>query len=250
MLQLNQLSLRLGGVDILRGVDLHLQTGERLALIGPNGAGKSSLFNVISGRVQCSAGQVIFAGNNVTNLPAYEIAKRGLSRSFQSSHLFANLSVFDHICCALMSRLGISLGGWQRIARRTDLITQAEYWLAELNLIAQKDHLASKLNYAQQRILEMGMSLASGAECILLDEPTSGMSRSEAQHMIALLRKLSEGKSLMFIEHDMQVTFEIADRIAVLESGRIIACDSPENIRLNPQVQSAYMSDFSVWRSA
>lgn len=246
VLKIDQVQLCIGNTEILRGVNLELNAGERLALIGPNGAGKSSLFNLISGRQQCSSGQIFLHGQPIAGLAPHKISRRGLSRSFQSSNLFSELSVFDNLCCAAMWQASSSYAFWRRLSRQKKLIDAAEAMLDLLDLQQQKNSPAGTLSYAEQRALEIGMCIAGNAGCILLDEPTAGMNRAEADKMMALLRQISAGKSLLMIEHDMQVVFALADRIAVMVQGQIIACDTPERIRNNPQVQAAYLSDWAT----
>lgn len=244
VLSLKQVSLTIGSNSILRGVDLELQREERLALIGPNGAGKSSLFNLISGRNPSAGktrGQILLNEKNISGLAPYQIARQGLARSFQVSNVFTHLSVIDNLSCALMWHLGFRYSFWRRFSRQKQIHAHAVDLLELLGLSAQKDHITGELSYAEQRTLEIGMTLACGAHCLLLDEPTAGMSRAETEKTIALIRTISKGKSLLMVEHDMQVVFELADRIAVMVHGEIIACDTPEKIRLNAQVQEAYL---------
>lgn len=242
-LQLHQVKLQIGDTDILRGVDLELKVGEILALIGPNGAGKSSLFDVISGRQSCNSGQILLQGAQINRLTIHQIARLGLSRSFQTSQLFANMSVFDQLCCAGMAQYGSPYLFWRRLKTQHQVIIAAEAMLDLIDLRRQRDMIAGVLSYAEQRRLEIGMSLIGEVSCIMLDEPTAGMSRTEAKDMIALLKQISFGKSLLIVEHDMQVVFALADRIAVMVQGEIIACDTPESIRANPRVQAAYLSE-------
>lgn len=244
-LRLQEIKLQLGQTSILRGVDLQLKAGERLALIGPNGAGKSSLFNVISGRQTCTSGQILLHDKDITYLPADQIVRQGLNRSFQTSHLFADLSVFDHLCCALIRRFSSPLVFWRRLKSEKQVISNAEQFLDLLALHERKDMIVRELSYAEQRLLEIGICIAGGADCILLDEPTAGMSRTDVKRMVQLIRQLTNNKSLLIIEHDMQVVFELADRIAVMVQGQIIACDTPQAIRANRQVQTAYLG---AWR--
>ncbi|MBC3806040.1 ABC transporter ATP-binding protein [Undibacterium seohonense] len=243
VLQLHQVKLRIGDTDILRGVDLELKAGEVLALIGPNGAGKSSLFDVISGRQSGNSGQIFLQGTQINGLTTHKIARLGLSRSFQTSQLFLGMSVFAHLCCAAMARYGSPYLFWRRLKAQQQVIIAAESMLDLIGLRDRQDVVAGVLPYAEQRRLEIGMSLIGEGSCILLDEPTAGMSRTEAKEMIALLKQISLGKSLLIVEHDLQVVFALADRIAVMVQGEIIACDTPENIRANALVQAAYLSE-------
>lgn len=240
-LELSQVTHHIGDAHILRGIDLGLRVGERMALIGPNGAGKSSLFDLISGRQRMTSGQIFLHEELISGLAPHQITRRGLGRSFQVSNVFAQLSVEDNLRCALMLKLGHAYHFWRRLSRQHDMRIETEKLLDLIGLQHKKSQLASELTYAEQRVLEIGMTIANGADCLLLDEPTAGMNRSEAQAVIALIRRVSEGKSLLMVEHDMQVVFELADRIAVMVYGKIIACDTPEKIRNHPQVQEAYL---------
>ncbi len=240
-LELCQVTYHIGDAQIIRGIDLSLRVGERMALIGPNGAGKSSLFNLISGRDPVTSGQIFLHEELISGLAPHQIARRGLARSFQISQVFAQLSVEDNLRCALMARLGYHYHFWRRLSHQHTIRREAETLLDLISLPNRKKQLAGELSYAEQRVLEIGMTIANGADCLLLDEPTAGMNRAEAQAVIALIRKVSEGKSLLMVEHDMQVVFELADRIAVMVYGKIIACDTPEKIRNHPQVKEAYL---------
>lgn len=246
VLKLDQVNLRIGNTEILRGVNLELNAGECLALIGPNGAGKSSLFNLISGRQLSSGGQIYLHQQLISGLTPHQIARRGLRRSFQTSHLFSDLTVFDHLRCAAMWHSGSAYAFWRRLSQQQALTDATEAMLDWLDLQQQKKSLAGTLTYAEQRALEIGMCIAGNASCILLDEPTAGMNRVEAEKMIALLKRIQVGKSLLIVEHDMHVVFALADRIAVMVQGQIVACDIPDRIRRNPQVQAAYLSDWGA----
>lgn len=245
VLDLRQVKRHVGAAEIVRGVDLSLREGERMALIGPNGAGKTTLFNLISGRDPLTDGQIFFHEELISGLPPHKIACRGLARSFQVSNIFAQLTVADNLRCSVMYVLGYRTHFWQRLSQQHAIRKETERLLDLIGLQNQKNQLAGELSYAEQRALEIGMTIASGASCLLLDEPTAGMNRTEAQAVIALIRKVSEGKSLLMIEHDMQIVFELADRIAVMVYGKIIACDTPEKIRSNAQVNEAYLGVFS-----
>lgn len=244
VLSLQQVRLEISSAKILRGIDLELHAGERLALIGPNGAGKSSLFNLISGKNSVNGkthGQICLNEKEISGLPPHQIARQGLARSFQVSNVFTHLSVMDNLCCAVMWQLGFRYTFWRRFSQQNLIHAQAAQLMDIIGLNAQRDQIAGELSYAEQRTLEIGMTVASGAHCILLDEPTAGMSRSETEKTITLIRELSQGKSLLMVEHDMQVVFELADRIAVMVHGEIIACDTPEKIRCHTKVQEAYL---------
>jgi branched-chain amino acid transport system ATP-binding protein len=241
-------ALRLGAVrksfgrtEIIRGVDLEVPVGERHALIGPNGAGKSTLFNLISARLTVSSGSIELKGRSITGLTPYRINRMGLSRSFQITNIFPRLSVFENIRCATLYALGYRYSFWHRLSRLRDAAERAEDVMKQIGLRYRRDVLAANLTYAEQRALEIGITVASGADVILLDEPTAGMSRSESQQAVALIRRMTEGKTLVMVEHDMGVVFDLADRISVLVYGQIIATGKPAAIRANPAVQEAYL---------
>jgi branched-chain amino acid transport system ATP-binding protein len=230
-----------GRTQIIRGVDLAVPRGERHAVIGPNGAGKSTLFNLISGRLKPSAGTIRLKGEDVTGFRPQEINRRGLSRSFQITNIFPRLSVWENVRCAVLWSLGYRYSFWHGIDDLADVRARAEQILHDINLSDRREVPAGVLTYAEQRALEIGITIAGGAEIILLDEPTAGMSHAEAEHAVALIRRISEGRTLVMIEHDMGVVFDLADRISVLVYGEIIASDVPAGIKANATVQRAYL---------
>jgi branched-chain amino acid transport system ATP-binding protein len=230
-----------GNTSIIRGVDLAIEPGTRQALIGPNGAGKSTLFNLITGKYPVNRGRIRLKGEDVTGLTPHEINRRGLSRSFQVTNIFPRLSVFENIRCSVLWSLGYRYSFWHRVSAARDARERAEQVLEQLNLTARRDVPAGVLSYAEQRALEIGITIAGGADVILLDEPTAGMSHSETEHVVQLIREVSRGKTLLMVEHDMSVVFNLADRIAVLVYGEVIAHDTPERIRANARVQEAYL---------
>ena len=232
---------RFGKTEIIRGVDLAVARGERHAIIGPNGAGKSTLFNLASGRFPVSEGRILLNGGDVTRLRPHEINRRGLSRSFQVTNIFPNLSVFENLRCASLWSLGHGYAFWRALSGLADARRRAEEVMARIGLARRRDALAGVLSYAEQRALESGITIAGGAEVILLDEPTAGMNRSEAAAAVTLIRKVTEGKTLVMVEHDMGVVFDLADRVSVLVYGELIASGAPAAIRANPKVQEAYL---------
>ncbi len=230
-----------GKTQIIRGAQLQVRPGERVAIIGPNGAGKSTLFNLISGRFGPSSGLIKLNGARIDGLKPFEINRLGLSRSFQVSNLFTRLSVFENIRCAVLWSMGYQYAFWKFLSRLNDANDRAEQVLRMLHLERRRDHLAMNLTYAEQRALEIGLTIAGGSDVILLDEPTAGMSKSETTRFIQLIREVTVGKTLLTVEHDMGVVFGLADKIAVLVYGEVIAFDLPEAVRANPQVQEAYL---------
>jgi len=240
-LELRDVRKRFGRTDIIRGASLAVAEGERVALIGPNGAGKSTLFNLISGRFGTTSGDILLHGRKIDGLTPFEINRRGLARSFQVSNLFTQLSVFENIRCAVLWKLGYRYAFWKFLADLRDANERTEEVLAMLKLDRRRDVLATNLTYAEQRALEIGITIAGGASVILLDEPTAGMSQSETQRFVNLIRDVTVGKTLLTVEHDMGVVFGLADKIAVLVYGELIAFDLPEVVRANPRVQEAYL---------
>ena len=230
-----------GNTEIIRGVDLDVHKGERHAVIGPNGAGKSTLFNLISGRFGVSSGSILLNGADLAGLKPFEINRKGLARSFQITNIFANLSVFENIRCAVLYPLGYKYAFWKALSTLRDANQRADDMLEQIGLQKRRDVKAGLLTYAEQRALEIGITIAGGAEVILLDEPTAGMSRSESDQAVELIRKVTAGKTLVMVEHDMSVVFGLADRISVLVYGEVIATDAPALIRSNAAVQEAYL---------
>ncbi len=239
--RLSGLKKNFGATEIIRGVDLDIHPGERHAIIGPNGAGKSTLFNLISARTPVSAGAIELKGENVVGLKPFEINRKGLSRSFQITNIFHNLTVFENLRCAVLWSLGYRYTFWQRLAGLADARLRAEAVMEDIGLARRRDTPAGILTYAEQRALEIGITIASGADVILLDEPTAGMSKDETEAAVALIRRVTEGKTLVMVEHDMDVVFGLADRVSVLVYGQVIATGAPAEIRCNAAVQEAYL---------
>ena len=230
-----------GLTKIIQGVSLEIPCGQRHAIIGPNGAGKTTLFNMISGLVPPSSGMIELNGRPINNRAPHQINRMGLSRSFQSTSLFHRLSVFENVRCALLWSQGYRYSIWHPLWRQHELNGAAERLLDRLNLRGRRDMAAGLLSYAEQRALEIGITIAGGADVILLDEPTAGMNRNEADRAVALIRQVTEGKTLIMVEHDMNVVFDLADVVTVLVYGRVIASDVPTKVRVDPQVREAYL---------
>ena len=239
--ELRNVHKRFGKTEIIRGTSLSVAPGERVAIIGPNGAGKSTLFNLISGRFAASSGDILLNGRKIDGLKPYEINRLGLARSFQVSNLFNNLSVFENLRCAVLWSLGYRYAFWKFLSNLRDANERAEQVLAMIRLDRRRDVLAVNLTYAEQRALEIGITIAGGAQVILLDEPTAGMSRAETTRFVELIREVTVGRTLLTVEHDMGVVFGLADRIAVLVYGEVIAFDTPDKVRADPRVQEAYL---------
>jgi branched-chain amino acid transport system ATP-binding protein len=240
-LELRRLHKDFGKTQIIRGVDLAVRSGERVAIIGPNGAGKSTLFNLISGRLAPSSGDILLHGLRINGKKPFEINRMGLSRSFQISNIFPQLNVFENLRCGVLWSLGYRYTLWRFLDNLHDANDRTESLMQMIGLAKKRDVLASNLTYAEQRALEVGITVAGGAGVILLDEPTSGMSQSETSRFMELIRQVTVGKTLLMVEHDMGVVFGLADKIAVLVYGEVIAFDTPEAVRANPRVQEAYL---------
>jgi len=240
-LELRDVRKNFGKTEIIRGANLAVKPGERVAVIGPNGAGKSTLFNLISGRFGSTSGDILLHGHKIDGLAPYEINRRGLARSFQVSNLFNRLSVFENLRCAVLWTLGYRYSFWRFLADAKDANARAEEVMEMIKLHKRRDVLAMNLTYAEQRALEIGITIAGGAQVVLLDEPTAGMSRSETARFVELIRDITVGKTLLTVEHDMGVVFGLADKIAVLVYGEVIAFDVPEKVRANERVKEAYL---------
>jgi branched-chain amino acid transport system ATP-binding protein len=240
-LELREVRKSFGKTEIIRGTSLAVKPGERVAVIGPNGAGKSTLFNLISGRFDLTSGEILLHGRRIDGLKPYEINRLGLARSFQVSNLFNRLSVFENLRCAVLWSLGYRYAFWKFLAELHDANDRAEEVLDMIKLHKRRDVLAMNLTYAEQRALEIGITIAGGASVVLLDEPTAGMSRSETTRFVKLIREVTEGRTLLTVEHDMGVVFGLADKIAVLVYGEVIAFDTPEKVRSNERVKEAYL---------
>ncbi len=240
-LELRDVRKSFGKTEIIRGANLAVKAGERVALIGPNGAGKSTLFNLVSGRMAPSSGQILLHGEAIHGMKPYEINRRGLARSFQVSNLFPRLSVFENIRCAVLWSMGQRYSFWRFLSDLTDVNQRAEEVLDKIRLRRKRDTHVANLTYAEQRALEVGVTIAGGGHVILLDEPTAGMSKSETANFVRMIREVTEGKTLLTVEHDMGVVFGLADRIAVLVYGEVIAFDTPENVRADERVKEAYL---------
>jgi branched-chain amino acid transport system ATP-binding protein len=240
-LELKELRKSFGRTEIIRGINLAIPVGERVGIIGPNGAGKSTLFNLISGRFEPSSGEVLLNGQRLNGKKPFEINRMGLSRSFQITNIFPKLSVFENLRCGVLWSLGYKYTFLKFLADLTDANDRADELMEMVKLDKKRDVLAMNLTYAEQRALEIGITIAGGAGVILLDEPTAGMSKSETSRFIKLIKDVTVGKTLLTVEHDMGVVFGLADKIAVVVYGELLAYDEPEAVRANQRVQEAYL---------
>ena len=240
-LELKDLRKSFGKSEIIRGINMAIPSGERVGIIGPNGAGKSTLFNLISGRFEPTSGQVLLNGQRIDGKKPFEINRMGLSRSFQITNIFPKLSVFENLRCGVLWSLGYKYTFLKFLADLDDANDRAEELMRMIKLDKKRDVLAINLTYAEQRALEIGITIAGGANVILLDEPTAGMSRSETSRFISLIKAVTVGKTLLTVEHDMGVVFGLADKIAVVVYGEVIAYDTPDKVRSDQKVQEAYL---------
>jgi branched-chain amino acid transport system ATP-binding protein len=240
-IELKDLRKNFGKTAVIRGAGLAVKAGERVAIIGPNGAGKSTLFDIISGRIAPSGGAVLLDGRRIDGLPPHEINRLGLARSFQVTNVFSTLSVFENLRCAVLWNLGYRYTFLRFLSKLGDANDRAEELVRRLGLAGKRNVPAANLTYAEQRALEIGVTVAGGAGVILLDEPTAGMDRAETVRFAALIREMTAGRTLLMVEHDMGVVFDLADRIAVLVRGEVIAFGAPAAVRADPRVQEAYL---------
>jgi branched-chain amino acid transport system ATP-binding protein len=242
-IELRDVRKSFGPTEIIRGVNLSIADGERHAVIGPNGAGKSTLYNLITGKYSLSGGDISLRGEVVSGLAPFQINRKGLSRSFQVTNIFPRMSVYENIRCGVLWSLGYKYSFWHNVDKLKDVNDRTGEILEEIGMQARAHIPAGVLTYAEQRALEIGITIAGGANVILLDEPTAGMSHSETDQAIALIRKVTEGRTLVMVEHDMGVVFGLADKISVLVYGEIIASGTPEEIKGNAAVKEAYLGE-------
>ncbi len=240
-LSIRDLRKSFGATAIIKGITMEVAAGERHAVIGPNGAGKSTFFHLVSGRHAPDAGQVLLHGQDITGLPSHVISRRGLARSFQVTSLFPRMTVFENLRNAAMQPMGAGCAFWRAVGGYGPLNARAQEMLELTGLAARRDVLAGALAYADQRALEIGVAVAGGAATVLLDEPTAGMSHAETEQAVSLIRRVTEGRTLVMIEHDLGVVFGLADRITVLADGQVIASGPPDAVRGNPAVRTAYL---------
>jgi branched-chain amino acid transport system ATP-binding protein len=232
-----------GGVVATDYLGFDVADGEIHAIIGPNGAGKTTLINQLSGFIRCDAGRMVFAGQDVTGLTTHERARLGLVRSYQITSVFRRYSVEHNLALAILAGRGSSVRFWTPLSKEMELWAQARAVAHNIGLADRLGVLAGKLAHGEQRQLEVGLALATGARVLLLDEPMAGLSPNESQRMVTLIEGLKSSAAVILVEHDMDAVFRLAQRISVLVSGRIIATDTPDRIRANPEVQRAYLGD-------
>ncbi len=243
VLELENLHKSFGETKIIRGVDLTVKHRQRHALIGPNGAGKSTLFNLISGHYVPTSGDIRLNGHSIAGLPPHIINRRGLSRSFQITNLFPRMSVAENLRISVMGRHGHRFTMFRPISGMRALNDEVDQMVDKLRLTKRRDDLAGDLAYSEQRALEIGMSLATDPSILILDEPTAGMSREETAYIVEMIRNVTEGRTLLVVEHDMSVVFTLCDQISVLVYGEVIASGEPAAVRADKKVQEAYLGE-------
>ena len=234
------------GLEVLFNINLEVKEGERHAIIGPNGAGKTTLFNVITGTYVPNIGAVFFKGKEVTGSKPHQMIRLGMGRSFQITSTFNQLTAFQNIRIGVLSRRGVRFNLFRYVDKMQDITEETDEVLRRINLYDERDVPASVLSYGKQRSLEISMALVTDPELVMLDEPSAGMSRDETHYAIELIRRLTEGKTAVIIEHDMDVVFSLADRITVLHLGKILAVGPPEEIKENQEVKDAYLGELEV----
>lgn len=242
-LHINDIHKDFSGLKVLTGVDLRIREGERHAVIGPNGAGKTTLFNIISGMFRPSSGAVIFKGRDVSKKQPHVLNHLGMSRSFQITNIFQELSVFDNIHAGVRSRFGLRYHFFKRPDRDRAMCEETENIIEKVGLASVMKSPASTLSYGQQRALEIGVTLSSDPELMLIDEPTAGMTKEETEQAIGMIDRLTKGRTLIIIEHDMDVVFSLADIVSVLHYGTILLSGPPEVIRNDQRVKDAYLGE-------
>jgi branched-chain amino acid transport system ATP-binding protein len=240
VLRTEGLTIRFGGLTALNNVNLDVRRGEIRAVIGPNGAGKSTFFNCVTGVLRPTSGRILLNGNDITGQPPNQISRSGIARSYQITNILPNATALENIRIAAQSRKH----GWNMFRHYTqfrDIIDKAEAVLASVGLAGKADELASNLSHGEQRNLEIGIALATEPQLLCLDEPTAGMSASETQDIMQLVRKIAKDLTVLIVEHDMPLVMELADRITVLHYGQVLADGPPAEIQNNPRVQEVYL---------
>jgi branched-chain amino acid transport system ATP-binding protein len=231
------------GLEVLFNVNLQVKEGERHAVIGPNGAGKTTLFNLITGTYHPSRGKVMFKNRDITGARPHELRRLGMGRSFQITSTFDRMTTFQNVRLAVLSKRGIRFNFFRKVDKMHEVTRETDEILKRIKLSAERNLPAGVLSYGKHRALEISLALATEPDLIMLDEPTAGMSRDETHTAVDLVRRLTEGKTVVIIEHDMDVVFSVADRITVLHRGEILATGTPEEIRRNQAVKDAYLGE-------
>ena len=241
LLEIKDVDKDFSGLEVLFGINLNIEQGERHAIIGPNGAGKSTLFNLVTGRYKVSKGKILFKEEEITNWSPFKVCRHRLARSFQVTNLFPNMTVYENIRNAILSKKGIRFNMFSRLEKLKGVADETTALLKTIGLEEFPDIPAGELAYGHQRALEIGVTLATDPELILLDEPTAGMTTEETREAVRLIDRVTKGKTLIIIEHDMDVVFSISDRVTVLYYGKVLATGVPQEIRENEEVKKAYL---------
>jgi branched-chain amino acid transport system ATP-binding protein len=241
MLEVKNLHKSFGHIKVINGVNLDVPAGQHHAIIGPNGAGKTTLFHLFTGNYAPNGGQIIFNGKDITGLAPHKINRLGLARSFQITNVFPGLTVLENVRAVILSKHKIRFDLFRSVGKMAKINQETLDILDQIGLTDKKPNLAGELSYGQQRALEIGLTLASDPQMILLDEPTAGMSMDETREAVRLIDRVTKGKTLIIIEHDMEVVFTLADIITVIYYGEVLASGSPDEIRGHPKVKEAYL---------
>jgi branched-chain amino acid transport system ATP-binding protein len=245
VLRISNLSRHFGGVAAVSGITLDVMYKETLAIIGPNGAGKTTLYNMLSGRMVPTTGKIIFEGHDITGLPPHRISRLGVSRSCQINNIFTEMTVRENVEVALTAYHGDSRR-WNNIASHNRPIQkEADELLDRLSITALGTQRAGVISYGDKRLVEIAVVLATRPRLVLLDEPTAGMTPDETHRVTNLIRSLAQSGDYTFLvtEHDMQVVFDLADRILVMHHGAMLALGSPQQVKADPEVRRAYLGD-------
>jgi branched-chain amino acid transport system ATP-binding protein len=243
MLDVQNLVKKFGAVLATDHVSLQVQQNEIHALIGPNGAGKTSLVAQLSGLLQSDSGHIFFKGLDITAMSTHERVRLGLARSFQITRLFKSFTTLENVALSIQARSGHSFSFWKPVSKESALVEQATALLTDLGLADRANNHASELSHGEQRILELGLAVATQPKLLLLDEPMAGAGPVESERILNLILKLREKSAILLIEHDMDAVFRLADRISVLVNGALIATGTPTQIRHHPQVIAAYLGE-------
>ena len=241
ILRLQDIYKDFSGLQVLSGVSMEIQEGECHAVIGPNGAGKSTLFNIITGLYKPSRGAITFLDRDITRSSIHKIARMGLSRSFQIINIFPKMTVFENIRIAVVSRFNRRFNWTSFLHRDRRILEESDKILALIGMTEARDVPACEMSYGMQRQLELALTLARDPILILLDEPTAGLNAEETRSIVPLIRRVVQGKTLVIVEHDMEVVFNLADRITVLNYGQVLAAGTPDEIRGSEEVKKAYL---------
>jgi branched-chain amino acid transport system ATP-binding protein len=234
------------GLEVLFNVNLQVKEGEKHAVIGPNGAGKTTLFNIITGTYKPSKGKVFFKGREITGMQPCELCRIGIGRSFQITSTFSRLTTFQNIRLGILSKRGVRFNMLTDVDKLNEITQETDELLKRINLIGERNFTANALSYGKHRALEISLAMATDPDLVLLDEFAAGMSRDETHNAVELIKKMTQGKTVVIIEHDMDVVFSLADCITVLHRGQILATGTPEEIRQNREVKDAYLGDLEV----